>query len=281
MNYNEYQEKKSRGTFSFPIELHHVTAEHPRYQMPFHWHIDYELIRILSGSIVLSLNEKTITASASDCVFIQDGVLHGGVPADCVYECLDFDLNNFLNGTVADKKFLDDLQNHRIILESHYDKSTKENEIINKLFDTLIEAKNGYEFMTHGLIFELLGSIIGDKKFKESDGAALKSQKRVRQLKNSLRLIREEYMNQLTLSDLAAAANMSPKYFCRFFSDMTGKTPVEYLNYYRIECAAEQLLYSEDLVTDIALSCGYNDLSYFVKTFKKYKGVTPKHFRKN
>lgn len=281
MNYNEYQEKKSRGTFSFPIELHHVTKEHPRYQMPFHWHIDYELIRVLSGSIVISLNEETITASESDCILIQDGVLHGGIPVDCTYECLDFDINNFLGGTVVDKKILDDLQNHRIILNNHFKSDTSENKIINKLFDSLIEEKKGYEFTTHGLILELLGIIIGNKKYKESDGAALKSQKRVRQLKNSLRIIREEYMNQLTLSDLAAAAHMSPKYFCRFFSDMTGKTPVEYLNYYRIECAAEQLLYSDDLVTEIALSCGYNDLSYFVKTFKKYKGVTPKQFRKN
>lgn len=87
-------------------------------------------------------------------------------------------------------------------------------------------------------------------------------------------------MNQLTLGNLAEAADMSPKYFCRFFSEMTGKTPIEYLNYYRIECAAEQLLYTDDLVTDIALNCGYNDLSYFVKTFKKYKAQTPKQFRK-
>ena len=35
MNFGEFQEKKSRGTFDFPIELHHVTKEHPRYQMPF------------------------------------------------------------------------------------------------------------------------------------------------------------------------------------------------------------------------------------------------------
>ena len=88
-------------------------------------------------------------------------------------------------------------------------------------------------------------------------------------------------MNQLTLGNLAEAADMSPKYFCRFFTEMTGKTPIEYLNYYRIECAAEQLLYTDDLVTDIALNCGYNDLSYFVKTFKKYKAQTPKQFRKS
>lgn len=125
-----------------------------------------------------------------------------------------------------------------------------------------------------------MGQILGNHRYKISDDETFKSLKRIRQLKSSLKIIREEYMNQLTLGNLAEAADMSPKYFCRFFSEMTGKTPIEYLNYYRIECAAEQLLYTDDLVTDIALNCGYNDLSYFVKTFKKYKAQTPKQFRK-
>mgnify|MGYP002249543225 CR=1 FL=1 len=137
----------------------------------------------------------------------------------------------------------------------------------NRLFDTFIEEKKGYEFIIQGLLFELMGQILGNHRYKISDDETYKSLKRIRQLKSSLKIIREEYMNQLTLGNLAEAADMSPKYFCRFFSEMTGKTPIEYLNYYRIECAAEQLLYTDDLVTDIALNCGYNDLSYFVKTW--------------
>lgn len=81
MNFGEFQEKKSRGTFDFPIELHHVTKEHPRYQMPFHWHMDYELIRVLKGSLVLSLNEETLNLTEnSGIVLVCDGVLHGACP---------------------------------------------------------------------------------------------------------------------------------------------------------------------------------------------------------
>ena len=282
MNFGEFQEKKSRGTFDFPIELHHVTKEHPRYQMPFHWHMDYELIRVLKGSLVLSLNEETLNLTEnSGIVLVCDGVLHGGMPVDCVYECLDFDLNEFLRGCSAGKKDIDDVQSHRIILDDFFAVDSEEYQTANRLFDTFIEEKKGYEFIIQGLLFELMGQILGNHRYKVSDDETYKSLKRIRQLKRSLKIIREEYMNQLTLGNLAEAADMSPKYFCRFFSEMTGKTPIEYLNYYRIECAAEQLLYTDDLVTDIALNCGYNDLSYFVKTFKKYKAQTPKQFRKN
>ena len=72
---------------------------------------------------------------------------------------------------------------------------------------------------------------------------------------------------------------MSPKYFCAFFKNMTKKSPVEYLNSYRVERAARKLLNSDLSVTDIAFSCGFNDLSYFIKTFKAEKGVTPAKFR--
>ena len=218
MNFGEFQEKKSRGTFDFPIELHHVTKEHPRYQMPFHWHMDYELIRVLKGSLVLSLNEETLNLTEnSGIVLVCDGVLHGGMPVDCVYECLDFDLNEFLRGCSAGKKDIDDVQSHRIILDDFFAVDSEEYKTANRLFDTFIEEKKGYEFIIQGLLFELMGQILGNHRYKISDDETYKSLKRIRQLKSSLKIIREEYMNQLTLGNLAEAADMSPKYFCRFF----------------------------------------------------------------
>jgi len=61
---------------------------------------------------------------------------------------------------------------------------------------------------------------------------------------------------------------------------MTTKTPVEYLNSYRIEKASRKLLNTDMSVTSVAFSCGFNDLSYFIKTFKAIKGITPAKYRK-
>ena len=69
-------------------------------------------------------------------------------------------------------------------------------------------------------------------------------------------------------------------YFCRLFKAVTDKTPMEYLNSYRIEKAAAKLLSTDESVTDIAYSCGFNDLSYFIKVFRDFKGISPKQFRK-
>ena len=55
-------------------------------------------------------------------------------------------------------------------------------------------------------------------------------------------------------------------------------TPVDYLNYYRIERACHILTTTELPVTEVAYRCGFNDSSYFVKTFRKYMGITPRAY---
>ena len=90
--------------------------------------------------------------------------------------------------------------------------------------------------------------------------------------------IEDHYDECITLDDLARAAGMNSKYFCRYFREMTHRTPIDYLNYYRIEQACFKLATTNDSIAEIGMSCGFNDESYFIKTFKKYKGVTPKKY---
>lgn len=51
-------EDRLRGTYDFPFEFHHIDHNHPRYVMSYHWHVEYEIIRILDGSLTVTLDEK-------------------------------------------------------------------------------------------------------------------------------------------------------------------------------------------------------------------------------
>lgn len=57
LNHNE---DRPRGTYEFPFEFHHIDHTHPRYVMSYHWHVEYEIIRILKGSLTVTLDEKVL-----------------------------------------------------------------------------------------------------------------------------------------------------------------------------------------------------------------------------
>lgn len=277
MNYSSLYEDKKRGTFDFPIELYLVDSASPRYQMPFHWHLEYELILIREGRFALSLDGKAFSMEAGDCAWVGGGVLHGGIPDGCVYECVVFDLGTFLHDTPVCARSAAEFLSDESDCSGVFGKGSVQSGLALQLLDVLRQAKKGYEWTTAGLMWQMMGSLIGTRSPSASPS---RNRRRILRLKNVLAYIKDHYQNVITLAELAELAGMSPKYFCRAFSQMTGKTPVEYLNYYRIEQAGERLVFTEDSVTEIALDCGFRDMSYFSRTFARYKGVSPRAYRK-
>ena len=74
---------------------------------------------------------------------------------------------------------------------------------------------------------------------------------------------------------------MTPNHFCRCFKAATGLTPFSYLTRYRLS-KAQYALRSTDLpVTGVALDCGFNDVSHFIRLFRESCGMTPLQFRKS
>lgn len=282
MKYFEFKEDKQHGTFDFPIEFYHVTQDHPRYNMDLHWHTQCEIIKILEGEFSLILNDEKLLAKKGDILFIHDGVVHGGTPNNCVYECVVFDMNLLLKQNHTCTKLLSDIINHNKVINTVISGHNDHIEVCcNYLFESIDSKETGFEFIIQGSLYNLLGMILRNGLYKNFNKKTKRTTESLQQLKNVLTLLEEKFNEPLTLEDLSKAAGMTPKYFCRFFYQMTNKTPIEYLNYYRIEVACELILNTDLSITNISLDCGFNDASYFIKTFKKYKGLTPKQYVKS
>ena len=138
----------------------------------------------------------------------------------------------------------------------------------------------GYEFKVQGFLYVFLGEIIEKRLFSENKNLKNLNDRRLQQFKNVLMFVEENYFKHISLSQLAGIAGMDKKYFCSFFQNIMGRTPIDYLNAYRIECACEQFFTTSFSIIDIAYNCGFHDASYFSKTFKKYKKITPREFSK-
>ena len=166
-----------------------------------------------------------------------------------------------------------------VISEMIFEPNSAAGAMVDSLFENMEKESVAYTFTTTGLLWQLIGYII-EQKSQIAPSVQNTVYRKNKQIKKVLTKIRNDYSKQLTLDDLANEAQLNKQYFCRAFKQVTGKTPIDYLNYYRIECAAEQLSLSYLSITDIALACGFNDLSYFNRLFKRNKGVTPSNYRK-
>ena len=274
-------EDRLRGTYEFPFEFHHIDSSHPRYVMSYHWHVECEIMRVLQGTLTVTLDEKSFTAKAGDVIFVNSGVLHSGIPKDCIYQCIVFDINAFLKNNPVCGEYIQEILHQEMMLFPHFTNEQPQIlDCISTLFQAMYEKKPGYELTVFGQFYHFFGLVFSNHYFIENPTRARRDYKRILQLKQVLEFIEKNYTNPITLQELSSSVSMSPKYFCRFFSEMTHQTPMDYLNRQRIEEACYQLATTDDSITEIAYRNGFNDLSYFIRTFKKYKGITPGKYKR-
>lgn len=282
MRYLEYKEHRTHGTADFPFGFYAINPGHPRYHMVYHWHSEYEIIRVLDGSLELTMDGRKFKGNSGDAFIVSEGMLHGGIPRECTYECIVFDLNAALEGVLFCKQDISPLIHDNMKIKRYY--SAEDESVlvwVNRLFESAARQEKGYALFVLSNLYGLLGEIIRRDCWEERKDVQSAQEKRLILFKDVLRLIRVNYSENLSLKDMAQKAGMNEKYFCRYFREMTQKSPMEYLNYYRIECACEQIAVTGKSMTEIALDCGFNDLSYFIRVFKKYKNMTPVQYSKS
>ncbi|MCQ2593005.1 MAG: AraC family transcriptional regulator [Treponema sp.] len=93
-----------------------------------------------------------------------------------------------------------------------------------------------------------------------------------------LHFINHHYTEQISISELGKNFNMSESYLSHEFKKYSNKSVYEYILYKRI-IKAKELLLTESSLTQIALDCGFNDYSNFLRTFKKFSNCSPKEYK--
>jgi len=98
-------------------------------------------------------------------------------------------------------------------------------------------------------------------------------------IKKAIGYIARNFASKITLEDVAGYIHLNPSYFSTIFKQSTGSSFKEYLNMVRVEESKRLLANTDYSIIDVAIATGFEDQSYFSKTFKKYTGLTPKQFR--
>lgn len=280
MRHLEFNEAREHTTGGFPI-AYYLASRDALYPPQFiHWHREFEVGRVLTGSLSYYIGNKFYHLEEGDCYFARSGILHGCRKMSCDFESVVFDLDTIMNNNNSQVQEITKKIVKQAKTPVYYLQESPE---ICKIIETLIvNCRN--DIRTHimsiiGTLFLLFGWIDEHNLYEpEADELSTMQEER---LQHVLSYIENNYDSQITLSDLADCIGMSPCYFTSFFTTNLHRSPINYLNYYRIEKACTLLLNSDNSVTDIAFQTGFNSSSYFVKMFKKYKGITPKQYQQH
>lgn len=277
MKYTEYKEAKKHGTEGFPLQYYYVDQKHPQYVMPLHWHREIEILRVIEGRLSLWLNNEKYELLNGDVIFIEGGALHRGEPENCRYECAVFD-PRFVSGQMNSR--LSELI--RPLCSGHASLAPlcpAANKTAERLLDTAREETTYYELQLASLICELVRNFYTASAVHLEPTTDKRSNHRRAMITVLLEKIETDYAEKITLAELADTAGVNEKYLCRFFKEFTGYTPTDYINRIRIEHACYEMKFNHRNVTEAAYECGFNEISYFSKCFKKYKGISPGKYR--
>jgi two-component system response regulator YesN len=103
--------------------------------------------------------------------------------------------------------------------------------------------------------------------------------KKVTQIRPAINYIDANYDKPITLADIAKVSHLSVSRLAHIFKEQMGITIIDYLTSVRIERAKQLLLATGQSCTEICFQVGYNNQSYFSRTFKELVGMSPRQFR--
>ncbi len=279
------RELASHGTADFPIACYHDDLGSA--EVPWHWHEELEAVVISHGRCTVAAGGEKFTLEAGEGFFINSQILHGCWDLDasaCRFHSLVF--HPRLVGGSADsvffRRYLAPLtENHALeglCLTPKMPWQAQALEAIERAWQACVDEGRGYEFAVRSALSELVALLCENLSAPQVQTGAQRDEDRIKQM---LRFIHDHSAEPLKIGDIARAAAVSESECLRCFRHTIGSTPIAYLRSYRLRKAAQMLSETAEPVCCIAELCGFQDVSYFTKTFREQRGCTPTEYRRS
>ena len=259
---------------SFYIDIGRVSIAH-EFTLNENTRCDYSQGRKINGisfalegeALYRSVSGKRYKARQGDVLFLSSSSAY---TIDISGSYRHYTVNFVLHNEYSDSLFENDIT----VLHTENEQYFKT--AFSRLCETWKEKKSGYEMKATMYVYRLLEALVSELNAKK-----LENNRTYHTVVRAKEYIDKNYAENITIPFLARLCNMSETNFRRTFLSVFGQTPIAYRDNVRLLNAKALLESGFYSVGEIALRCGFDDVSYFCRFFKKHTGLTPLAFTQN
>lgn len=251
----------------FPIIFHTDIVVPSNISGGAHWHRSLEILCTLSGNGFVLIDGEKVLMSAGDVIVVPSGSIHvtGTEEGACRYYCLIIDLD-FLTNSGVWREY------DRLPLCVHDEQSA---DLLEKIDREMISRPCFYKEQVKALVLQFVIGLRRRHPVESRAQSAGGEVGRMDTVRKAIAAIDREFERSITLDYLCQVAGMSKYYFCRAFKHATGQTVTQYVNWVRCDQARRLLASGECNVGEAAERCGFHNLSYFTKIYRRQYGHAP------
>ena len=252
----------------FSLQMN-INRSNINYSKESNWHENLEIQLCDKGLGYVLLNAERYDIEKNDVIVANSDVIHyTGAETDLTYSCLIIG-TEFCRNVGLDPKAI------------HFDPIIK-NPTVTDLFLKLkrIHTDNSSPYRIaklNNIVLELLIELAEHHSIASSNSEIDAAKNKL--IKSVISYTRQNYERKITLDEISKDVHYDKYALCREYKKYTGQTIIDDLNHYRCVKAIE-LLKKGYTVAETADKCGFANLSYFGKTFKKHIGHSPSKYQK-
>ncbi len=282
--YFELKENKPHGTKDDPFSTYHIQNGGQSFQIPVHWHDELEIIYVKSGFLTVNISGENYIGKPGDAFVVSPGNLHfmGSQTGTVDYFTFLFPLKYiaFRSDDMLDDKLIEPLNSGHLMISPEIKDTVKEQcEQLARVYAAEIdksESKITGQIRKKIILLQFIHELWKKGFIVENDTTGRNTVE-----KEMVSYIQQNYTGKILLREFGEQFHLSEKYISRYFKEHFHITLSQYVTYLRLEHAKQMLQETDISVTEVAMQSGYQNISYFIRSFKKTYGVSPLKYRKS
>lgn len=271
----EFQHELIIPNEGLPFKIFLFEGGRGNYIREKHWHTSIEIFAVLEGELLFYINNEKYPLHAGELLIVNANEIHSvNALKENKTAVIQIPLRQFENYFTAQQFIRFEGGIHRET-DSENPSDRRLISLVQRLYNVYMERRNGYDFRTISLYYELLYLMVTQYRVTEVEEKELRHNRHLSSLSRITTYMREHYREDLKLSDLAETFGYSDAYLSRMFREYAKVNFKTYLQDIRMAYACRDLLNTNHTIGQIAMDNGFCSSRGFAKDFKKRYGILP------